>query len=60
MSDRQKKRYVISALNGMEIEAVGARGMKAATTLFSDYRLKVRYIAPDKNVLDNLRRRKDR
>jgi hypothetical protein len=44
MSDRQKKVFVITALNGMDIEAIGTRNMRAVTDLFSNCKLKVRYV----------------
>lgn len=44
MTGRQNKKFVITALNGMDIEVIGTRNMRAVTNLFSNCKLKVRYI----------------
>lgn len=53
MGERQKTRYVLTALNGMDIEAIGERNMRNLTNLLDDLNLKVRFI-PKKKPVDRL------
>jgi len=48
MSDRQNKKYIMTAINGMDIEVIGTRNMKAMAELLTNYKLKIRYVDPKK------------
>ena len=54
MTEKSKRRYAISALNGMEIEVIGAKQLPKVAELFSSYKLRFREIKPNKRIVSNL------
>ena len=49
ISPHQIKKYTISGINGIDIEVVGDRNMKAVAQMLSGYKLKIKFDKPDKN-----------